>query len=43
MTSTPPEQPIVTAHFINHYGRMATEDIVPWRGRSPELHWIHNR
>jgi hypothetical protein len=31
------------AHFINHYGRMATEDIVPWRGDPPDVHWIHHR
>ena len=31
------------AHFVNHYGRMATEDVVPWRGARPEMHWIHHR
>jgi hypothetical protein len=31
------------AHFINHYGRMATEDVVPWRGDPPDIHWIHHR
>jgi hypothetical protein len=31
------------AHFINHYGRMATEDIAPWRGTPPDVHWIHHR
>ena len=31
------------AHFINHYGRMATEDVVPWRGDPPDVHWIHHR
>ena len=31
------------AHFVNHYGRMATEDIVPWRGEPPPVHWIHHR
>jgi hypothetical protein len=31
------------AHFVNHYGRIATEDIVPWRGDPPDVHWIHHR
>ena len=31
------------AHFINHYGRLATEDVVPWRGDPPPVHWIHHR
>ena len=31
------------AHFVNHYGRMATEDVVPWRGDPPDVHWIHHR
>jgi hypothetical protein len=31
------------AHFVNHYGRMATEDVIPWRGDPPPVHWIHHR
>ena len=31
------------AHFVNHYGRMATEDVVPWRGDPPDVHWVHHR
>ncbi len=31
------------AHFVNHYGRMATEDVVPWRGDPPDVHWLHHR
>jgi hypothetical protein len=25
------------AHFVNFFGRFATEDIVPWRGRELPL------
>jgi hypothetical protein len=25
------------AHFINHYGRFATEEIEPWRGPEPNV------
>ena len=24
-------------HFVNHYGRFATEDVVPWQGPEPEV------
>lgn len=31
------------AHFVNHYGRWATEDVIPWRGDPPPVNWIHHR
>lgn len=31
------------AHFVNHYGPMATEDVIPWRGDPPPVHWMHHR
>ncbi len=31
------------AHFINHYGRFATEDISRWRGDPPEVPWQYHR
>jgi hypothetical protein len=31
------------AHFVNHYGRLATVDIAPWRGPPPPVHWVHHR
>jgi hypothetical protein len=30
-------------HFMNHYGRFATEDIAPWRGERPPVPWTHHR
>jgi hypothetical protein len=30
-------------HFMNHYGRFATEDIAPWRGERPPIPWTHHR
>ncbi|TMC63167.1 MAG: hypothetical protein E6J17_05400 [Chloroflexi bacterium] len=27
----------IGAHFINHYGRFATEEFERWRGREPRL------
>ncbi|HVM24401.1 MAG TPA: hypothetical protein VM253_03280 [Candidatus Limnocylindrales bacterium] len=31
------------AHFMNHYGRFATEDVAPWRGAPPAVPWTHHR
>jgi hypothetical protein len=31
------------AHFMNHYGRFATEDISRWRGQPPEVPWHQHR
>lgn len=31
------------AHFINHYGRFATEEIERWRGPEPAIHGILRR
>ena len=31
------------AHFINYYGRLVTEDIVPWRGERPDVSWRSHR
>ena len=29
------------AHFVNFFGRFATEDVIPWRGRElPLPHWL---
>lgn len=30
-------------HFINYFGRMATEDIVPWRGEHLEIPFHYHR
>jgi hypothetical protein len=31
------------AHFMNHYGRFATEDISRWRGEPLEVPWHYHR
>ena len=30
-------------HFINYYGRFATEEIVRWQGPDPEVHGLLKR
>jgi hypothetical protein len=30
-------------HFMNHYGRFATQDIAGWRGAPPPVPWTHRR
>ena len=31
------------AHFVNYYGRFATEEIVRWRGPDPDIHSLLKR
>jgi hypothetical protein len=31
------------AHFINHYGRFATEEVERWRGREPDIPSVMRR
>jgi len=31
------------AHFVNYYGRFATEEIVRWRGADPDIHSLLKR
>ncbi|HXS71230.1 MAG TPA: hypothetical protein VN839_06580 [Patescibacteria group bacterium] len=31
------------AHFVNYYGRFATEEIVRWHGAEPEIHSLLKR
>ena len=30
-------------HFVNYYGRFATEEIVRWRGSDPDVHSLLKR
>jgi hypothetical protein len=31
------------AHFVNYYGRFATEEIVRWHGPDPDIHSLLKR
>ena len=31
------------AHFINHYGRFATEEVVRWQGAEPDVQSLLKR